>query len=212
MDKKDIISFTGNFSDVRIESAEVILDSLLKNGILKDIPLVGILIALFKTGKQVTELFYLKKLRGFIYGYEKIPETMDKNITSDLEDENKRKDLGEKLLLIIESVDSMEKAGLIGKIFKLLKNGEINSPMFLRLCHLINKSFYDDLLQLIKFSDINMVLTANNDIIEYTILEDLFSTGWLSELGFNGGDASGNNSGTRYGLNTYAKIIIPLLV
>jgi len=212
MDKKDIISFTGNFSDVSIESAEVILDSLLKNGILKDIPLVGILIALFKTGKQVTELFYLKKLRSFIYGYEKIPETMDKNITSDLEDENKRKDLGEKLLLIIESVDSIEKAGLIGKIFKLLKNGEINSPMFLRLCHLINKSFYDDLLQLIKFSDINMVLTANNDIIEYTILEDLFSTGWLSELGFNGGDASGNNSGTRYGLNTYAKIIIPLLV
>jgi len=211
MDKQDIISLTGNFSDVSIESAEVILDSLLKNGILKDIPIVGMLVALFKTGKQVTELFYLKKLIGFIYGYEKIPEKMDKNITSDFEDEKKRKDLGEKLLLIIESVDSIEKAGLIGKIFKLLKNEEISSPIFLRLCHLINKSFYDDLLQLIKFPDINMVLTANNDIIEYTVLEELFSTGWLSELGFDGGDAFGNNSGTRYGLNTYAKIIIPLL-
>jgi len=211
MDKQDIISFTGNFSDVSIESAEVILDSLLDNGVLKDIPIVGILFALFKTGKQVTELFYLKKLRGFIYGYEQIPEKMDKKITSDLDDEQKRKDLGAKLLLIIESVDSIEKAGLIGKIFKLLKNGEISSPIFLRLSHLINKSFYDDLLYLLKFPGIDMVLTANNDIIENTILEELFSSGWLSELGFDGGDASGNNNGTRYGLNTYAKIIIPLL-
>lgn len=211
LDKQDVFSITENFFDVTVETSEVFIDSLLKDGILKDLPLVGILLALFKAGRKVVDIFYLKKLEAFIYGYEQLPEKINEKLSSEFEDEKKRKDLGEKILFIIENVDSTVKAKLIGKLLKLLKNGEIASTTFLRLCHLINKSFYDDLLSLKKFTNDDMILTANNDIIEYIILEELFSSGWLSELGFDGGDAAGNNSGTRYGLNSFAKIIIPLL-
>jgi len=66
-------------------------------------------------------------------------------------------------------------------------------------------------LYLKKFTSADMILTSHNEIIEETILEELFSSGWLSEFGFDGGDSSGNNAGTRYGLNDYGSIITRIL-
>jgi hypothetical protein len=211
MDSKNAISVAENFSEAGIELSETIVDSLLDDGVLKELPFIGILVSLYKAGRQVKDILYLNKLKSFVYGYGQQSEKMNKSILSDLENETKRKDLGIKILLIIESADSTEKAELIGKVFKLLINREIDSPTFLRLCHMINRSYYDYLLFLTKFTDTDMVLPSHNTIIESTILEDLFICGWLSEFGFDGGDASGNNAGTRYGLNFYGKIIIQVL-
>ena len=211
MEKQELVVIADSFMDVGIEMSEAILDSFLTDGVFKEIPILNIIISGFKAGKQYKDVLYMKKLAAFIFGFVALPKRTDKKVSRAIEDADRRKDLGESILLIIDRVDSVKKADLSGRVFALLKNGDIESSTFLRLCHMIDKTYYDDLLFLKKFKDVDMVLTSFNDILEDTILEELFSSGWLSEVGFDGGNASGTNAGTRYRLNQYGKTIIGLL-
>ena len=74
MDNKNESPLADNFSDAGIELSETIIDSLLSDGVLKAIPLIGTLVSLFKAGKQIKDMLYLKKLKAFVYGYAQLPE------------------------------------------------------------------------------------------------------------------------------------------
>ena len=212
VEKKDLINVVDNFKDVGIEISETVLDSLLADSFLKNIPFFNLIISMFKTGKHIKDILYMKKLAAFIYGYADLAVKIDAKIENAINDVSKLQDLGEQILLIIEKVDSTKKAKLIGRACKLLKETKISSTIFLRLCHMINKSFYDDLLSLTKVKNSDEVLNAYNDIIEDMVLVELYSNGWLSELGFDGSNSFGSKNSTRYKLNSYAKIVILLLV
>jgi len=209
--RKKIKIIARNFKDVGIEISEVALDSFLKDGLPKEIPGINLIFSMFNAGKELSNYIYLRKLAAFIYGYNSLPKRTSNQIEKALKDSDKQRDLGNDILLILDRSDKVEKAELIGKVFKLYCVGDIASKTFLRLCHMINKSFYDYLLFLTKFTDVEMVLTSYNEVLDVTILEELFSNGWLSEVGIDGGDFSGKNSGIRYQLNQYGKIIIGLL-
>lgn len=211
MENTELTIITDNFKDVGIEMSEVVLDSFLKDGLLKEIPGINLLLAFFKTGKQMMDYAYKKKLAAFINGYASLPKRTVKRVEKAIEDPAKLRDLGDDLLLILDKADKIVKAELIGKVFKMFWFGDISSSTFFRLCHMINRSFYDDLLFLTKFTDAKTVITSFSDIIDDTILDELFSAGWLSNLGIDGGTFDGKDSGTRYGLNSYGEIIIGLL-
>ena len=208
MDKQEKFSIIDNFKDFGIDMSETALDSFLEDGIIKEIPIINLIFASFKTGKQVIDYVYLKKLAAFMFGYEKaLPKRMDERILKIIKNPAKLKGLGEDIMLIIDKADKIAKAELHGKIFKLYWYDEIPPKIFLRLCHMINNSYYDDLLFLNNFTDDNTRITSYNKLIEETIIDGLFSSGWLSNFGIAGGDDSGGDSGTIYGLNEYSKIL-----
>lgn len=68
------------------EYAEIGLDAVMEDGILKDIPIVSTAIALFKIGNSITERHNLKKLLIFI-----------NEINNGIADEEKRKEYQQKL-------------------------------------------------------------------------------------------------------------------
>ena len=98
MDKEDALSIADNFTDIGVEVSEIIIDSLLADGILKDIPLIGSIMGVFKAGKQLKDILYLNKLQAFVCGYKQLPERTAAKIMSDLENEETRKELGLNLL------------------------------------------------------------------------------------------------------------------
>ncbi len=189
--------------DLGNDVAEIAIDSILDEGLLKELPVIKTVFTLYKTGKSVKDQFTLRKILSFLNGCNGLSKEETEEFIQNFENEKKSKEFGMQLLLLIDKTDDIKKAELIGKLFLLLLKKTFDLKVYLRLCYMINKCFYDDILCLQYFKDSQSILTSNNEIVDAIVLENLFSSGLLSEYGFDGGDASGKNGGTRYALNDY---------
>lgn len=194
---------TSELVDLGRDFTEVAIDSFLKEGILKEMPIIKTVFALYKTGKSIKEQFTLRKILSFLNGCSNLSQEEAEEFIRSFENKEKANEFGMQLLLFIDNSDSLEKANLIGKLYTLLLKKNFGLKFYLRLCYMINKSFYDDIKYLQYFENRESILTSDNEKVPAVILENLFSYGFISEHGVDGGDAFGKNSGTRYALNEY---------
>ena len=67
------IKNSSNTTDLADKIGEVALDSLLSDGLLKDIPVIGTALSLFKAGNDVAAYFFAKKILAFMSEIETIP-------------------------------------------------------------------------------------------------------------------------------------------
>lgn len=196
------------FTDITVDNYEKILDELIENPILKEVPVIKNIIAIFKTGKNFREYFFLKKIESFLFELNNMPQEKIEHFKDNIKNDT---NLGLKIIQFLERFDEVEKASLIGKLFILFLNKKIESAFYIRLCHLIDKCFYNDIEYLKKFKT-NERITSNNECgIKKEILESLFSNGVLGNFGYDGGNFAGKNSGTIYGLNEYSSVILEVL-
>lgn len=189
--------------DLGNDITEIAIDSILNEGLLKEIPIIKTISTFYKTGKSIKDQFILRKIISFLNGCNGLSVKEAENFVQSFENEEMAKEFGMRLLLLIDKADDIKKAELIGRLYILLLKREFDSKFYLRLCYMINKCFYDDILCLNFFEDEESILTSTNEVVDTIVLENLFSSGLISEYGFDGGDVSGKNSGTRYGLNDY---------
>jgi hypothetical protein len=110
------------------EYAEIGLDAIMEDGILKDIPIVSTAIALYKIGNSIKERHYLKKLLAFL-----------NEINKGIADEQKRKDYQQKfqsnekfrnqeieyLLVLIDRYISYDKPQMLAKLYLAYLDGII---------------------------------------------------------------------------------------
>lgn len=184
---------------------EIGLDSLMEDGLFKDIPFIGSGISVIKLMNSVSDRILLTKIIHFINNLdlknqEEIEEFKKKYFKE--KDYNK---IGSKLLLILEKADNSTKIEWLSISLKLFINKSISKSDFLRIASIINSGYVEDIEQISIFTQ-RTEITSTNDLIESYILDHLFSIGLLESHGFDGGDISGNNSGTIYGLNRFGKI------
>lgn len=190
--------------DLIIDYSEKIFDLFLEEGVFKEIPVLKTVVALYKSGKSIKDYYAKKKLCAFLTGCQGIGSDEVRRFINSLEDEKTRENIGMQVLLIVDKVDDVKKAELIGRALKILIEGEIDFRFYTRLCHMIEKCLYSDILELENFTDTNTIITSTNKIMDSIVLESLFSSGLISNYGLDGGDFSGKNSGVRYGLNEYS--------
>ena len=95
---------------------EVGIDSFLKDGILKEIPGISILNGFWKTGIAIRDYRFLNKLLLFLNESAKLPLEKRLKLIDDLEDNEFQKEAGEKLIAIIDNLESSSKAILMGKL------------------------------------------------------------------------------------------------
>lgn len=194
---------TSELVDLVRDFAEVAIDSFLEEGFFRELPGIKLFSTFYKAGKSIKTHFILQKIISFLNGCSNFSREEAEEFIRSFENKEKANEFGMQLLLFIDNSDSLEKANLIGKLYLLLLKKNFDLKFYLRLCYMINKSFYDDIQYLQCFENRESILTSDNEKVPAVILENLFSYGFISEHGVDGGDAFGKNSGTRYALNEY---------
>lgn len=131
------------------ELAEAALDGVLEDGALKDLPVVGSLLALWNTGRSVRDMLFTRKLMAFLAGVENVsPEDRAAVLTKIAKNPEAA---GELLLLALERMDSMEKPELLARTFVLLAEGTITVSDFHALRVVIDMINLADLPEVVKF-------------------------------------------------------------
>lgn len=149
---KDTIS-SPELTDIGMNLGEITIDSILKDGILKDFPIIGSLAGIWKTGAAVNDYLFLRKLICFLNESSKLSENKRQNLIENLEDNEYQKEAGEKLISILNNLETKSKAQLLGKALNLFGQDIITKEAFWRVAFIIEK---------IPISDINALKNWRN--------------------------------------------------
>jgi len=183
---------------------EMALDSIISDGIFKDIPVVGSLISIGKFTLSISDYFLLTRIIHFINELDlKNQEEIDELKRKYFKDKDYNK-IGSKILLTLERSDDLKKIKWLAKCFRLFLDKIITKSEFMRLSSIINNAYVDDVEKITIF-DLKREITSQNEIVETYVLDHLFSIGLLETHGFDGGADWGKNSGTVYSLNKFWK-------
>lgn len=135
-----------NLQSVSIELGEVIADSFLQEGLLKDIPIIGTIVGLGKSSISISDHLFLKKIIHFIVGIKHIEKEKRNKLISKIESSKKyRIKVGEKLLYIIDKCEDHIATQYIAKLFTAFLDEQISYPEFLRGATVIQRIFIEDL-------------------------------------------------------------------
>jgi hypothetical protein len=138
-----------NLKDMIIDSAEIALDNFLEDGVLKEIPFFGLLYKGTKTIIGIKENIFAKKIYKFLIEIKDIPQSEREIFINKLEENDEfRQKVGEKLIVLIEQLDDLEKPTIIGKLFKANIEGNLSYYEFLKLSMVVQKSFLPDINKL----------------------------------------------------------------
>ncbi|MCU7924543.1 MAG: hypothetical protein KZQ88_17775 [Candidatus Thiodiazotropha sp. (ex Dulcina madagascariensis)] len=135
-----------DLQNVTISLAEVFTDSLMKDGVAKDIPIIGSVIGLGKTAIGIKESLFLKKVIYFICEIKSIPSVQRLEMINQINNSEKfRTKVGEKLLYIIDKCDDHEKSQIIAHLFSGFLLKTMTYEEFLRASHIVSQLIIDDL-------------------------------------------------------------------
>jgi len=135
-----------NLHNVSISLAEVLADSLMDEGVAKQIPIIGTVIGLGKTAVGIKESLFLKKIIYFISEINDISTEKRQEMINKIDTSGKfRTRVGEKLLYIIDKCDDHEESQIAACLFSAFLSGHISYDEFLRASHVISQVIFDDL-------------------------------------------------------------------
>jgi hypothetical protein len=130
---------SSELQSVTMEIAEVAIDGILEEGLVKDIPIVGSIYSVTKGIITISDRLLLKKLMLFIYELKDLtPEEREKQIKKIETSSKYKSSIGEKLLMIIDKTNDSEKSSLIGKLFLHCLKNEMSYGEFIRCTDIIN--------------------------------------------------------------------------
>ncbi|HAS8429726.1 TPA: hypothetical protein I7765_20720 [Vibrio vulnificus] len=200
-------SIGAELTSVGMDLAEVSVDAVLEEGLLKDIPIVGSVVGLAKSGIALRERLYVKKLIKFLSELQKIDsEAREKFISAQLDTDEKKDKFGETVISLIDRAESDEKLILYAKVFESHFRDVIDYDHCIRLCQMVERAFYSDLLYLLHFED--------NSLEHQEITSELYRNGFLTFAGVDGGNWSGevsSDGGMLYRISSYGNSLKAIL-
>jgi hypothetical protein len=129
-----------------IDLAEIGLDGLLSEGVLKHIPFLKTIVACRKTWEAIHDQLFLRKVAGFVVADPTFTEAEKTTfLNTALTNPIASKQLGDALVLILDKLDDLEKPTMLKKVFAAYVRGHIHYADFRRLSAGINAAFVGDL-------------------------------------------------------------------
>jgi len=186
--------------DMVTECSELGLDNILDDGIVKNIPILRIIVSMAKVGFNIRDRIYTKKIAGFFSQVGRTTQEQRNEFAKKYCD-NDIKRFEEAIMLILEQADYIEKTSLIGKVFRACILGELEYKEALKLSNMINKAYWTDLEPLLN--------GVNVQIDEHNL--SLFSAG-LFKIDLSGGGyrARYNPANLLYELSFYGKLLVKI--
>lgn len=156
---------------------ELIVDSVMDDGILKEIPILKTIISCIKFTNSLSKHYAAKKIYKFLFQLKSIPkEKREKKINEINTSKRYQSTVGEFVLEILDKIESEGKPEIIGRLFGSFLEEKLTFEEFLRISHIVQTAFYFDLLKLINYDE--------NDYLYEGNTEQLSSLG-LSSFGYN---------------------------
>lgn len=154
---------------------EFSLDSCMKDGTMKDLPIVGSAFSLIKVGKDIRDRIFVEKMKKFMENIEYNQKWKEK-----YSDEKECYKISKKLLYIVDSCDDDDKLKLIGKAFNYMVTGEISKDEYFCTVNIISKSFYPYLMVLLNIDESDKRFKNDNTKYDYEAISHLLNIGALS--------------------------------
>jgi len=154
--------------------SEAGLDVFTEEGILKEIPVVGIGFSMFSLQLKVREAFFISKLEKFFTEVGTIDDKFKNEFLDKCQvDKEYEKNIGEYILVVLERLDQEKKAIALGKIFKAYVQGNISVKQM---------NAYSYSLEKIDFNNIDVLQSfySSNGIIEQESINVFLATGLIS--------------------------------
>lgn len=126
--------------DAIFDLTEVALDQNLAEGVLKDVPIVGLIVKLARAGQSVSEELFLRKLTRFLADLNAVPiEEREKLLKQYPDTSDDQRVLGENLLLALERLDDVKKPAILARFFAAYIRSRIDYLTFTRLARALEK-------------------------------------------------------------------------
>ena len=128
--------------------------TILESDELKQLPIFGSLIKISRAAASIKERLFARKVYKFLVEISNVPLDQRKAFIDDLDktpDGQRR--VGESIILLLERIDDMEKASIIGKIYRQCMLGYISNKQSLRLSAIVDRVFIMDLHDLVHFHE-----------------------------------------------------------
>ena len=149
---------------------ELLIDGVLKDGTLKDLPIVNSIIGLINFGSSINRNIATKKIYKFLFQLNEVPEEKRKKKIEQINSSEKyQTKVGEIIFEILDKIESDGKPEIIGKLFCAVIEEKIDYLTFLKISHIIKSIFYYDLVFLkenydgkyiTKFSDDSLLVSG----------------------------------------------------
>jgi hypothetical protein len=148
----NLVQIGNQASEILGDWGEIALDSFLKNGPIKDIPVFGAALKVIQGGKALRDFFFIRKLYEFVQNAPDIEPTKKQQFREKLETDL---DFAERtathLAVILDRLDELEKAALLAKMFAAYIEDIIDQQQMKRLASALDRTLLADIIALKKF-------------------------------------------------------------
>jgi hypothetical protein len=142
--------------DIGLDLVEIRLDQILDDDLLKDLPIVGSIVKIFKGTLDVRERIFIAKIAKFLFRLNDVPlKNRDRFRSKVSSDPKLKRRVGDALILILERLDDLDKPDIVAKCFSAYLSNRITFSEFRRLAVAIDMAFIDDLKNLLRRGDKN---------------------------------------------------------
>ena len=160
-------SINGEISDVISDLAEIGLDSLFDEGVLREIPFVSTAVSVYRIGRSISERHYIKKLLVFLKSVnEKIVDEDKRRLYMQRisNDPNKRSKELEYVLIIIDRYVGYDKPTMLAKLYLAFLEGNLSWREFALYAEITDRFIIGDYDMLM--SDSELFSTTYSDYNE----------------------------------------------
>lgn len=130
---KSIIKTIGNndLKDIIIDAAELGLDAITDSEIVDDVPVIGTLYKLFKTGVTIRDRRFMKNILLFLINLKDIDEERRMIfIEKHYQNADQSDNIGEKILYILDKLNDLGQVEILSLFFRKYIEGEIDLDTF----------------------------------------------------------------------------------
>lgn len=168
---------------------EALVDGVIEDGLLKELPVVSSLVALGKVGFSIRDRLLTQKIEKFLSEVATLSWSERASAVHELAGtDGKQEKVGSLLLDMLDKADMEEKPRLLGKLFVALGRGEILSDDYLRMVAMINGVYVGDLQALAGSNEVDRLamnrrfaLQANGFLV-YSIRNPVNSAGTVMSM------------------------------
>lgn len=188
----------GNLVDTFSQVGEFAIDQAIKNDVLKDIPVFGLLVSGYKTIANVKNYYLTRKVYRFLYNLQKTTPEERQKFSKDYCEANQEK-TAVSLLNILDQLNNGNLVPIICNLMKAVIKEELTVAQFNRLVMAIQKTAYTDLTQLVKYQE---------EYDEDGLSDALVASGLIYQSTYDGGTAEGDIAENKFMISPNGMLLL----